>query len=228
MWLVPHFMKRPAVAATTARLSLNPKSSKNRTKEGILTTYRQVANHLLETYVTDDVIDEADKDILRFTQPPNTPTLQFGDTRWMKTLQVLHVYGEYVLKETFIEELPTSIKHSMRAFWSSHKDIPLQKLAYGTTPLRTLQAATTEFDPRATRAPTYKNSGNRQPTHQGRNVINFDTPSCGQLAKAHIGKVEEIEAVYNTGTAISQGSAISVVEVIPLIVQTGDLQVWSG
>lgn len=73
---------------------------------------------MLETYTTDDVIAEANEDILRFTQLPNATPLQFHDAIWMKTLRVPHVYDEYMLKQTVIERLPTLIIHSMHALLS--------------------------------------------------------------------------------------------------------------
>lgn len=43
---------------TDGRLSLKPKSSMKKTKEGEFKTYRQVVNHLLETYATEIVVAE--------------------------------------------------------------------------------------------------------------------------------------------------------------------------
>lgn len=45
-WLLPYFIKTLAAAALTARFPVKLKSSKYSVKEGVLTVYCQVVNHL--------------------------------------------------------------------------------------------------------------------------------------------------------------------------------------
>lgn len=49
--------------------SLSSKSKQHGYNAGLLTSYAQVVNHLMEIYATDDVIEEKDTKIMRFTQP---------------------------------------------------------------------------------------------------------------------------------------------------------------
>lgn len=63
MWLAPYFMRRATTASLLARRLWKPKSSNNKTKIGLLTTFSQFLNHPLETYVTNDVIVEASNHI---------------------------------------------------------------------------------------------------------------------------------------------------------------------
>lgn len=67
MWLLRYFIKKSADATLKSRVALSSKWN-NRKKEGTLTSYRQVANYLLETYGTDDVIPKLDDEILHYTQ----------------------------------------------------------------------------------------------------------------------------------------------------------------
>lgn len=55
-------------------------------------------NHLLEAYMTGDVVPDTDNDILRLTKLVSMMSLQFGDALWMKTLKAPYVYDKYFLK----------------------------------------------------------------------------------------------------------------------------------
>lgn len=59
----------------------------------------------------------------------------------MKTLRVLQVYVDYVLKGMFIEVLVTSIGHNVQAICSNHEYVQLPKLEYEENYLRILQAS---------------------------------------------------------------------------------------
>lgn len=49
---------------------------------------------MIETRAFEDVIEEVDNDILRFTQPTNLTALQFEKAVLTNTLCVLQVYDE--------------------------------------------------------------------------------------------------------------------------------------
>lgn len=175
MWLVPCFMKQEAPFALTARLSLKPKWRKNKTGEGILITCCQILNQSLETYTTDHVVSDADNDISHFSPQWNTTRVLIPDTLLITNLLLSNVQVEDTIRTTFIDGSPASIGHGTNEFWRNHKDSPLQTLAYGETFLCILEGAATEVDYLATRAPTIKKCGNRQMTHQGRNVNYYNT-----------------------------------------------------
>lgn len=102
--------------------------------------------------------------ITHSTQPSNT-TLQFANELWVQTVLVPHVFNEYVLKGTFIEEFTTLILQTTAAFRSTHKGASLQKLLYEANYLRTLQEAVAELVQVA--KCTWKNDG-KSPTDKGK------------------------------------------------------------
>lgn len=114
MWLFSYFLKKSTEAALTARLLLKSKSSQYSFKEGVLKTYCKVVNHLLETYTTEEFISEKDR-IACFVKPSNMSPLKIANELWPKRRRCSHVYEECVLKGIFVEELPQSIRPSMRS-----------------------------------------------------------------------------------------------------------------
>lgn len=59
--------------------------------------YRQVANHLLETYATGHMIAQVLNDIFSFIELMNSCLTDHAMLR-MRTLRALRVYDEYVIK----------------------------------------------------------------------------------------------------------------------------------
>lgn len=57
-------MKRTAAAARTERLLRKLDTSKKKSKDCVLVTYSRVVNHVMETYVADNVTAETHNDIL--------------------------------------------------------------------------------------------------------------------------------------------------------------------
>lgn len=53
----------------------------------------------------------------------------------------MYFYNGYVLKETTPKRLSTPTRQSIGAFWSSHKDVALQRIAYETNFMETAYAA---------------------------------------------------------------------------------------
>lgn len=116
MWFILSFKKKKAAAALIALISLEPKSLPETVKAGLLTSYEQVFNHLLETCATGDIIAEAYAEIVRITQATNMSPLQYAEALWMSTLWCAQVYDDYFLEETFVGGLPSSTRHSMRSY----------------------------------------------------------------------------------------------------------------
>lgn len=69
VWLVKHFVNKSTVASLAPRVFLNSNLSCKR--EGMLSSWKEVVNHLLETYATDDVIVETKTDLQKSNQPLN-------------------------------------------------------------------------------------------------------------------------------------------------------------
>lgn len=103
--------------------------------------YVQDINHLSETHSTEGTFSEGDTKIVRITQPTNKSPLQYANDLWMETWRCTQVYDKYVLKKTFAAVLPSSIRISMRSFWSNNEHSAPQKLPYEGTSLTNLQQA---------------------------------------------------------------------------------------
>lgn len=80
MWLVSFFMKK-AVPAITERLFLKPRPSHGSFIEGMLTSFVQVVNNLWRLFAADDIITEANTEIVSLTQTTNMLPLLYADTR---------------------------------------------------------------------------------------------------------------------------------------------------
>lgn len=78
--LFPHFVEKQAKAALSYRMSTTESNTID--KEGILTTHWQVFNYVLEAYTTDDVIAEAESDIMNYKQPKNMSAVCYSETLW--------------------------------------------------------------------------------------------------------------------------------------------------
>lgn len=80
IWLLPHLMKKPAKTA----LSYQMTATENREayKAEAMTTYREVINHLLYFYATDDIIVEDEADVINCQQPENVSTICYSETLW--------------------------------------------------------------------------------------------------------------------------------------------------
>lgn len=99
MWLFQYFMKDPAKAAVAHRLCA--KEDQNSQKEGKLTIYCQVVNYLLATYAIEDMIAEAEAEIMSFKQPEYVSVVRYLEVLWEKALRCDLVYGEEFLKGFF-------------------------------------------------------------------------------------------------------------------------------
>lgn len=64
MFLLPLFVEEPAKAPFSYQRSA--RRSNTTDKEELLTSYWQLVNYLPETYATDDIIREAEADILNY------------------------------------------------------------------------------------------------------------------------------------------------------------------
>lgn len=99
MYLFPDFKRKTAAAPLTVHLSLESELSNFSVKERVLTTKCQVSNHLLETYPTDDIIENiagADSKIAHYVKLSTMAPLEFCNELWLKTRRCPHVYDNYV------------------------------------------------------------------------------------------------------------------------------------
>lgn len=98
--------------------------------------YKEVVNHFLASYATDDVTADTFSYICLLTQGPSIPTTVCSDAVWTKVLRGGQVYDEAQLKELFVENLQPSIRLSMRPYWVTNKKTSMQALAQHSDSLR--------------------------------------------------------------------------------------------
>lgn len=168
MWLFSHFMKKPAQAALSVRMSATEDS--NTHKEETLTTYCQPVSYLLSTYETYDVLVEPRVHIMNYKQPGNFFVTPYSETICEKAPRSRRVYIELRLKSVFIGGLHPSIILSKETYLVSSKRATLQNLARDATLLLKLQqvssmsSATTQPESHSGQKPLKNNIQRRQPT----------------------------------------------------------------
>lgn len=112
-------------------------------KDYLFTSYIQVIEELLETYTMDDIIAEAEDDILHFTQPPRINPLIFDEALWMNMCRFLHVDDECraYLKAHSSRACSNGLTIVSARIEAALKDDLMQNLAYEATSFRNLLAA---------------------------------------------------------------------------------------
>lgn len=114
-------------------------------KTTTLTTYPQVVNYLLRTYVLDENIIEVEDNITAFLQTPNQTSSQYVKKIVAKEIQCGDVNKEHDLNEIFIKGLDKLINRSIRGYWASSKTASLQDLAFRAMSLLKLQGRHTYY-----------------------------------------------------------------------------------
>lgn len=140
-WLSPHYMKEPAKAALSYRVSAKKdcKTQKGRA----LTTYKQTVNFVLRTYTTNAVIAVAASESVSNKYHNNMSAACFSETLWKKGLRGGRVYDESRFKGMFIKGLCHANRFSMRQHMGLSKGFTLQSLARYATSSSKRQEATT-------------------------------------------------------------------------------------
>lgn len=104
MWCVKHFLNKSAAVLMASRQYLKNKKAPEK-PEGILSSWMEVVNDLLEMYATQDVIAETGMEMRNFDMSSNmTPTV-YTEALWTETLRYSQVYTEYAIQGIFGEEL---------------------------------------------------------------------------------------------------------------------------
>lgn len=68
--------------------------------------------HHLKIYATEDVLEETDPEIMQLSQLPKMASLKVFRPQWLNTSRCPYRYDEYKMKETLIEDLSRSIRHT--------------------------------------------------------------------------------------------------------------------
>lgn len=102
-------------------ISLMAKSLLKRQKSETWSMNFEVDGSLLEGYDTNDVISEADADIMKTTPLHNKTQIEYAELFWAKGLHLHHAYNEYIHKGGFIRILQNSIRQSIHSFGGSNK-----------------------------------------------------------------------------------------------------------
>lgn len=82
IWLLPPVTKGPVEAALSYPMRA---TEDNGTHKGeTMTSYCQAVSYVLQTYATDDVISEAEADVMNDKQPENMCAVRYSETFWEK------------------------------------------------------------------------------------------------------------------------------------------------
>lgn len=71
--------------------------------ESMLSSCKEVMNHLLETYATNDVISETEMNMQNYQQPLHMTPTQYAEALWSKALRCNQMNTENTLKGIFVE-----------------------------------------------------------------------------------------------------------------------------
>lgn len=138
IWLLRQFMEKLASAVPKACTCCRPRK-KRRQGEGTLKTYCEVINYLRSSFSTDD--DKAEKDVQMSTskQPQDMNSVEYSKSSWLMELKCGSVYDESMLKGQFNEGVHGPVRHTMGAYWETHKKATLQEFVLYTTSLQSPQ-----------------------------------------------------------------------------------------
>lgn len=76
-----------------------------------------VVSYLLSIFATDYTILQADAYVTNSQEPSHLKAVDNSQLLWTKAFRCGHIYDEYGLKATFIEDLHLSIPENMRSYW---------------------------------------------------------------------------------------------------------------
>ena len=204
MWLLPHFMKKPADVSLNSRLRLYDKD--HTAVEGILTTYPAVINYLLSEYAADEVIAEAVSDINNLKQKDKQTAAAYADALLTRAYRCGRVYNESRLRGIFVEGVHDSLQQSMREYWGRQKNATLTQLARHADSLRQLQTGSTL--PTTSIDKIDKNRQGRNKSRQS-SALTVDTSSTGTASNLHAPSAANWDALMAILRSISQHSNLS-------------------
>lgn len=102
MWCVKCFMTKSAAASFSSQLYLKVNKSSDKL-EDMPSSWEEVGNHLLGTYVTADVIAETKMEMQDLKRLSNMTPNQYEEAQWTEVLRCKDVYTEYRLIGIFVK-----------------------------------------------------------------------------------------------------------------------------
>lgn len=106
-------------------------------QESCLTPCSKVERHLPKRCDNDEIIDEANAAIVRFTQLTSTATSQYGETLFANAIRFGNVYNQRTLSDTSIAGVYEFICYGHRYYRSSPPTRPEWRSFTGKVPLGT-------------------------------------------------------------------------------------------
>lgn len=114
--LFPCFKKMPVSSSLEAQLSPKKRHVKGLHDE-LLSSYVEVVNFPLATYVTDDIIARAIKELESYRQPPRVSAAICAKRLYTKTFHFGIFYEEKRVKCLFVEGLDELVCDNMRVYF---------------------------------------------------------------------------------------------------------------
>lgn len=131
------FLQKPVVAAPSTISCLTSSCRFHQIQR--LTSCSQVVSYLLRPYGTEDVLTEADADIIIYKLPQDLKAVDYFQSLWIMVLRFGPVFNQYLLKRASEEGLQLSIQQHMRRFWAEHKRAPFEEPARHALSLTNVQ-----------------------------------------------------------------------------------------
>lgn len=130
--------------------------------------YPQLVKYLLQTYATNEIMEDTKKEIATITQLFNRTPLQYTEELVSKTLCCGDVYDVQDCNEIFITELNKSIRQSMRGYSATSTTASVHNKAFHATShlklqeeRRTMHSTNMVSNKNQIRRPTFKTRGSK-------------------------------------------------------------------
>ena len=128
MWLFQFYLKGQAATLLHSRMQGNTMAVEEDQTE-MLRTYPEVVNYLLETYATDEVIQEAYAEVLSYRQRPSQPELEFAKSLFALASRCGNVFTTTRLKAMFSDNVDKSIRAQVRNHLANSPKVDYNGLA---------------------------------------------------------------------------------------------------
>ena len=119
VWCFQFCLEGQADSLIHSRLAGHDKIGKKTRQTEKLSTYEQVVNFLIQTYVTNEVISEEYNSMMQFRQATNQTETDFADRLWQKAQRSGIVYSDKHLKSIFADNIWQPLRRSVNTHLSS-------------------------------------------------------------------------------------------------------------
>lgn len=153
-----------------------------------MSTYCEVVQYLIRTYASDDIIAQAEAELVNFRQPSNMNEETYAAALWEKALRCRPVYSEAKLKGLYIEGVHDAIRLNVRSHWATNSTADSNAIARYAASVATLTKSK-GMTPAASSHDKYR--GKRS------TVLAIDAPSSQTSSVTDADAMSDQAALYN-------------------------------